>query len=102
MRASRLRDFVLVVRKDQVDAAAMNIEDLAEIGGAHGRALDVPARTSPAPWAFPSGLIAGRLLPQHEIERTLFMRIDGNARARPLLVERSEEHTSELQSHHDL
>ena len=87
MHATRLREFVLVVRKDQVDAAAVNVEDIAEIGGAHRRALDVPARASPAPWAFPARLIAGRLLPQHEIERALLVGIDGDARAGTLLVE---------------
>src|SRR5215212_2988792 len=75
------------MRKDEVDAAAVNIEDLAEIGRAHGRALDVPARASPAPRALPARLIAGGLLPQHEVERALLVRIDGDPRARPLLLE---------------
>src|ERR1035437_2022772 len=86
VRATRLCNLILMMRENQVDAAAMDIEHFTEIGGAHGRALDVPARTSPAPRAFPSRLIAGRLLPQHEVERALLVRIDGHARTRPLLV----------------
>src|SRR5262245_16042018 len=43
--AARLRDLVLVVREDEVDAAAVNVEGLAEMGSRHRRALDVPART---------------------------------------------------------
>ena len=41
--AARLRDLVLVVRKDEVDAAAVDVEGLAEMLPAHRRALDVPA-----------------------------------------------------------
>src|SRR5665213_1306537 len=67
MRAARLGDFVLMMRKDQVEPATMNVEDVAEIGRGHRGALDVPARTSPAPRTFPARFIDGRLLPQHEI-----------------------------------
>src|SRR5258708_29546431 len=87
MRAPRLGNLILMMRENEIQAAAVNIEDVAKISGAHRRALDVPARASPAPWAFPSRLIARRLLPQYEIERALLMCIDGNPRARPLLVE---------------
>src|SRR5262249_52869121 len=85
--ATRLREFVLVMGKDQVDTAAMNIEDIAEIGGAHGRALDMPAGTSAAPRTFPAGLVTGGLLPQHEDERALLGGGDGDARAGPQFVE---------------
>src|SRR3990170_7339187 len=44
MRAARLGDLVLMMRKHEVDAAAMNVEGLAEMRRRHGRALDMPAR----------------------------------------------------------
>ena len=43
--AARLGDLVLVMREDEVDAAAMNVEGLAEMGFRHRRALDMPAGT---------------------------------------------------------
>src|SRR6185312_16739120 len=63
VRAARLRDFVFVVRKDQVEAAAMDVEDIAEIGRAHRRALDMPAWPAATPRAFPARLTGGGLLP---------------------------------------
>src|SRR5690606_909764 len=44
--AARLGNLVLMMRKDEVQAAAMNVENLAEIRRRHGRALDVPAGPS--------------------------------------------------------
>ena len=45
--AAALRDLVFVVREDQVDAAAVDVDGrLAEQAQRHRRALDVPARTS--------------------------------------------------------
>src|ERR1700689_970995 len=57
MRAFALRDLVLVMRKDQVEPAAMDVEALAQEFSAHGRAFDMPARPSPAPRAVPAGQI---------------------------------------------
>src|SRR3546814_3885491 len=71
--AAALRELVLVVRKDEVEAAAVDVEDLAEMFEGHGRALDVPARTPAAPGALPARLLRRARL-------------------------RSEEPTSELQS----
>ena len=51
--AARLRDLVLVVGEDEVDAAAVDVEDRAEQRAGHRRALDVPAGTAPAPTASP-------------------------------------------------
>src|SRR5205814_1481546 len=56
MGRAALRDLVLVVREDQVDAAAMDVEGLAEQGLAHRRALDMPARAAAAPGAVPARL----------------------------------------------
>ena len=83
----RLRDLVLVVREDEVDAAAVDVEDLAlrriaageprlegldEVLPRHGRALDVPAGTARRRDAGRRG--PGRILrpggfPEHEIHR---------------------------------
>ena len=49
MGALGLGDFVLVVGKDEIDAAAMDVEGLAQQRLAHGRAFDVPAGTAAAP-----------------------------------------------------
>ena len=52
--AAALRQLVLVVRKDQVAAAAVDVEGLAQIAPRHGAALDVPARPAAAPGAVPA------------------------------------------------
>ena len=41
--AAALGNLVLVVREDEVEAAAVDVEDLAQVFRRHGRALDVPA-----------------------------------------------------------
>src|ERR1019366_251028 len=42
--AARLRDLVLVMRKNEINAAAVDVEGLAEMLPGHGLALDVPPR----------------------------------------------------------
>src|SRR5689334_8484236 len=42
--ASGLRKLVLVVRKHEIDTAAMDVEGFAEMLPGHRRAFDVPAR----------------------------------------------------------
>jgi hypothetical protein len=44
-----LRDLILVVRKDVVDAAGVEIETLTQVPRAHRRTLDVPPRKTTAP-----------------------------------------------------
>ena len=56
-----------MVRKDQVGAAAMDVERLAEIAPRHRAALDVPAGPAAAPRTVPSRQIGRRRLPQHEV-----------------------------------
>ena len=63
----RLRDLVLVMRKDEVLAAGMNIEALAEVLHRHLRALDVPARAAGADLGLPLRLARFRRLPQREV-----------------------------------
>src|SRR5204863_6101407 len=48
-RRAALRNLVLVVREDQVEAAGMDVERLAQQLAAHRRAFDVPARRSATP-----------------------------------------------------
>ncbi len=89
--ALALRDLVVVVRKLQVQAAAVDVEALAEQCAAHRRALDVPARAAGAvrarvPDLF--GLVGLGRLPQHEVERVLLALGDGHALAGAQLVER--------------
>jgi len=45
-RAAALGELVLVMRKHEIDAAAMNVELLAEMLPGHRRAFDMPARTA--------------------------------------------------------
>ena len=55
-RALALGDFIFVMRKLQIEAAAVDVEMIAEAGGGHGRALDVPTRPAFAPWRLPEWL----------------------------------------------
>ncbi len=68
-----LRDLVLVMRKDQVEAAAVDVERLPEQRVRHRRALDVPARPAGAPRRRPLRLVGLRELPQREVERVLLL-----------------------------
>src|SRR5690606_14631362 len=86
MRAGRLRNFVFMMRELQVDAAAMNVDSLAQMLLDHGRAFDMPAGTTPAPGALPARLIRRGGPPQHEIRRVLLVWRDFDARARDHLI----------------
>src|SRR5581483_6076093 len=55
---ARLRELVLVVRKHEVEPAAVDLEALAEEGLGEGRALDVPARPAAAPRGLPRRVLA--------------------------------------------
>ena len=62
--ALALRYFVLVMREDEVHAAAMDVKSLAEIFHAHGRAFDMPAWPARAQFRLPEILpFLGRLPP---------------------------------------
>ncbi len=90
--AARLRDFVLVVRKHEIDAAAVDVERLAQVLPRHRRALDVPARPPgrcDAAGRGPRRLARLRWLPQHEIPGIALVGRDLDARARDQLVERA-------------
>src|SRR5207249_967297 len=64
-----LCDLVLVVREDQIQAAAVDVEVRAQVLHAHGRALDVPAGTAGTPGAVPGRLAGLRRLPEGEVAR---------------------------------
>src|SRR5437763_1544972 len=87
-RALRLRDLVLVMRKLQVHAAAMDVELLAKQRAAHRRTLDVPPGSAIAPGRRPLRLAGLRPLPQHEVERIFFARIYLNSLAGAQIIER--------------
>ena len=66
--ALALRDLVLVVREDQVDAAGVDVDRRsAEQPQRHRRALDVPARAARADAGIPGRLARLGRLPQHEV-----------------------------------
>src|SRR5262249_37074156 len=69
---ARLRDLVLVVREDEVDAAAVDLEHRAEQLLGHHRALDVPSGPPPPPRRFPPGVLALLVpLPERKVARIL-------------------------------
>src|SRR5215471_21038667 len=76
MGALALRDLVLVMRKDEIETAGVDIEGLPQVGFAHRRTLDVPARPPSAPRTIPSRKICIRWLPKHEIGGIAFVGCD--------------------------
>ncbi|RMS09536.1 hypothetical protein ALP71_05817 [Pseudomonas coronafaciens pv. garcae] len=64
-----LGDFVFMVRKLEVAAAAMNVKGVTQAAGGHHRAFDMPARTPGAPWRFPARLAGLDAFPEHEVQR---------------------------------
>jgi len=80
VRPFTLGDFVFVMGKDQVLAAAMDIEGVAEIFSTHRRALDMPARSARTPGAVPGRFARLRPLPQDEVHRVSFLLVDRNPR----------------------
>ena len=82
-----LGDLVLVVRKDQVLAPAVEVKGLAQVLHSHDGALDVPARPAGAPRGWPRGLAGLGRLPQREVERVALALVDIHPRSRLELVE---------------
>ncbi|GAA3229174.1 hypothetical protein GCM10020256_41990 [Streptomyces thermocoprophilus] len=64
-----LGDLVLVVREDQVDAAAVDVELGAEVLVRHGGALQVPAGPAATPRGLPAGLARLGRLPHGEVAK---------------------------------
>ena len=65
--ALALGDLVLVVGEDEVLPAAVQVNGLAQMGAAHGAALDVPAGAAHAVGAFPGRLAGLGGLPDSEV-----------------------------------
>src|SRR5699024_1442356 len=65
--ALALGDLVFVVGEDQVLPAAVQVDGLAQVGAAHGAALDVPAGTAGAVGAVPGGLAGLGGLPDGKV-----------------------------------
>ncbi len=65
----RVGGAVLVVREDQVGAAALHVERGAEPVERDGAALDVPAGTARAEVRGPRGLVGARHAPEQRVER---------------------------------
>ena len=78
----RLGQLVLVMRELQVQAAAVDVERLAEVLHAHGRALDMPPRTPRSPRRLPGRLARLRPLPQREIAGVALLLAHLDARPR--------------------
>src|SRR5438093_2604407 len=88
-RALRLRDLILVMRENQIDAAGMDIERLnaaalPDLVECHRRAFEVPARTTAPKWRIPRGahrfVLGVGFLPKSEIARiSLGVLITGDA-----------------------
>ena len=84
----RLRDFVLVMREDQVDAAGVDVERLAQVLDGHHGALDVPAGAARADRRLPERLAFLGRLPQREIARVgLLVLVHVHARAGQVAAE---------------
>src|SRR5690606_28139543 len=81
-----LGQLVLVVGKDQVDAAAVDVESLAQVPPGHGRTFDMPARPTATPGGVPAALGVVRRLPQDEVHRVLLVWSDIDTRACQHLV----------------
>ena len=81
--ALALRDLALVVREDEVGAAAVEIDGGAELVHRHHRAFDVPTGAADAEGRAPRRLVGERRLPEHEVEGVAAVGIVGVAAAGP-------------------
>jgi len=79
--AAALRDLVLMMREEEIRAAAMDVEIGAEMAPGHGAALDMPAGPAAAPGALPARLVGPGGLPEHEIGRVALIGRDLDAGA---------------------
>ena len=69
-----LGNLALVVREHQVHAAAVDVEFLSQVLGAHHRALQVPAREAVAPGGRPAhDVLRLRLFPKGKVVRGMFV-----------------------------
>src|SRR5688572_2919115 len=71
-----LRELVFVMREDEVLAATVEVERLAQVLGRHGGALDMPPGPARTPRALPRRLARLGRLPEREVERIFFFLTD--------------------------
>ncbi len=77
MSDSELRDFVFVMREDEVDATGVDVERRAEVLDRHHGTLDVPARAAWTDRRVPIGLTFFGGFPEREITGVgLFVLVD--------------------------
>ena len=74
------------MREDQVGAAAVDVEILAEVFPGHGGAFDMPARSAMAPGAVPARQVRRGGFPQYEVAGVALVRGDVDAGAGEELV----------------
>src|SRR3546814_11714727 len=81
--AAALRDLVLVVREDEIEAAAVDVEDLAQVFHRHRGAFALPAQAAAAPGALPARLLPPSPLPHPALSGVILCSLDLHLRARP-------------------
>src|SRR2546426_6432867 len=86
-RRAGLGDFVRVVREDEVLAAAVDVESLAQMFHGHGRTFDVPRRASGPPRTRPRWFTGLGGLPQRKVHRVALALIHFDTSACLQLVE---------------
>ena len=70
-----LGDFIFVMRENQVLTTAVNIDSVAQEFVIHGRALNMPARSSLSPGGGPGRLAFFFKFPDNKVERAVFLLI---------------------------
>ena len=78
--ALALRDFVFMVRENQILPAAVNVNRITEIAAHHCRALNVPAGSAVAPRGRPVRLAGFCAFPKGKVHRVFFQLADVNPR----------------------
>ena len=62
-----LGDFIFMVGKNQVLAAAVDVQGVVQVAQGHGGALDMPAGAARPPGAIPGGFAGLGALPENEV-----------------------------------
>ena len=75
--AFTLCDLILMVREHKVFATGMDVDLLSKIFLGHNGALNMPARSSVAPWRGPVWLSFFLRFPEHEIQRIFLLILTG-------------------------
>ena len=86
--AAALGDFVFVVGKLQICAAAVDVKRVAKQFATHRGAFNVPARPPVAPRALPMRLFGFGGFPQHKIQRVALKAVHFHALAGAQVVQR--------------